>query len=367
MKTCAHFAVIAVTLLCVPILSLAQGGNRAAPVSVVQVASASVHEEIPLTGSVNARRTSMISPKVAGLIAEVLIDDGYDVKTGEPLFRLDSVIADISVARARAELAEADARLKDAKRQRDEAQELVAKKHIPASNYESALAQVEISAAAVQRLSAELNRQEELLRRHTVYAPFDGVIAKKLVEVGQWVQTGTAVTELVELDVLRIEVPVPQFYFSKVQPDMPVSIQYDALPGQIFEGKVSMKIAVGQTSARTFPVRIDIDNKARIIAPGMSARVRLQVFQSDVGESMLLPSDAFIRRPDGATLVWRVVEKDGTLSALPTPVKTGRGYRKYTEVTSQQLKVGDKVVVRGNELLRPNQAVRIIEEINMEL
>ena len=50
-----------------------------------------------------------------------------------------------------------------------------------------------------------------------------------------------------------------------------------------------------------------------------------------------------------------------------TPVKTGRGYREYTEVVSEQLNVGDSVVVRGNELLRPNQPVRIIEEINLEL
>ena len=96
------------------------------------------------------------------------------------------------------------------------------------------------------------------------------------MEIGQWVETGSAVFELVEIDVLRIEVPVPQFYFGAVALGTPAAVRFDALPGQIFEAAVTMKIPVSNTTARTFPIRIEMDNKSRLKAPGM-VRARVAI------------------------------------------------------------------------------------------
>ncbi len=337
----------------------------AAPVSVVEAITAPVHEEIPLTGSVTARRVSRISPKVEGFVAEVLVDEGDEVKAAAALLRLDRVMAEIELSRSRAQLEEAKAQFEEAERQRNEAAQLVKKKHIASTDYEAAVAQVNINAAKLQRLQAELIRQKELLSRHTVYAPFNGVVAEKLVEVGQWVNTEMALIELVEVQILRIDVPVPQLYFNQVKIGTSATIKFDALPERIFEGIVTMKIPVGHAAARTFPVRIEMNNLNRILAPGMSARVRLQLKRT--GNVILLPRDAIVKKPDGSESVWIVGEEDDGLKAMPVTVKTGRAYRENIEILTGKLKAGDRIVVRGNEILRPGQTVNITDTLAPEL
>ncbi|MGI9302292.1 MAG: efflux RND transporter periplasmic adaptor subunit [Gammaproteobacteria bacterium] len=352
-------------LLCVvtPATAFAQDGPT--PVNTVEVATAPLHEEIPLTGSVTARRVSRLSPKVEGFVDEVLVDEGDMVSADDELVRLDPVMAEIDLSRVQAQLDEARARLKDARRQRREARELVKKQHIASTDYESTIAQVEINSAAQQRLQAELRRQQELLARHSIYAPFDGVVSEKLIEIGQWVETSTTLLELVEFGVLRIQLPVPQHYFSQVDIGTPVTMRFDALPDQVFDGAVTSKIPVGHTSARTFPVRIEVQNERGIIAPGMSARVRVKLKRSE--QAVLLPRDAIIKKPDGSESVWLVDGEGDGLKANPVSVKTGRAYQEYVEILSDGLKAGDRVVIRGNEILRPGQAVRVTEELKPAL
>ncbi len=350
------------TLGCLCFLNAGLGAEETAtPVTISVAEIAPVFQEIPLNGTVTARRVSKLSPRVDGLVDEVLVDEGDSIEAGAVLLRLDQVLADIESSRAHAALEEARARYKEAIRQRDEAADLVAKKHIASTAYEKSIAEVEINAAAVKRLEAEHRRQRELVKRHSIRAPFAGVIGRKLVEIGQWVETGSAVFELVEIDVLRIEVPVPQFYFGAVALGTPAAVRFDALPGQIFEAAVTMKIPVSNTTARTFPIRIEMDNKSRLKAPGMSARVSLLLQEETHTAALQLPRDAVVRKPDGSQTVWVVSEENGVLSAVPVIVEVGRAARGKVEIVSGALNPGDRVVINGNEILRPGQHIRIIE------
>lgn len=349
------------TIACVP--ALAQ--DRVTPVSVVEATTAPLSEEIPLTGSVTARRSSRISPKLDGFVAEVLVEEGDQVRAGEPLLKLDRVMAEIELTRAQAELDEAAARLKEAKRQHDEAGSLVDKKHIAKTAFDAAGAEVTISAAVVTRLEANLKRQQESLSRHTISAPFDGVVSEKLVEVGQWVETSTPLIEVVEVQPIRVDVPVPQRYFSFVDVGTPVSIDFDAVPDRTFSASVTMKIPVGHETARTFPVRIEMDNADGTIAPGMSARVRLRLRRSD--EAVLLPRDSIVRKPDGSNSVWVVAQEDGVMKVRRVEVEVGRAQQDHIEILHGSLKTGDLVVIRGNEILRPGQTVSIAEELEVKL
>lgn len=350
----------AIAWLCV-LSVVAVAADTATPVTISVAEIAPVFQEVPLNGNVTARRVSSLSPKVDGLIDEILVDEGDSVAAEDVLLRLDKVLAEIELSRAQAALQEARARHKEAIRQRDEAADLVSKKHIAATTYENSIAEVEINSAAVMRLTAEHRRQRELLERHSVRAPFGGVIGRKLVEIGQWVETGSAVFELVEIDVLRIDVPVPQFYFNRVEIGTPAAVSFDALPGLIFEAAVSMKIPVSNPSGRTFPIRIEMDNQTRIKAPGMSARVSLLLQEEGPAAALQLPRDAVVRKPDGSQTVWVVSEENGVLSAVPVVVEVGRAVRGKVEIVSGAVNPGDRVVINGNEILRPGQHVRIIE------
>lgn len=360
------FSLVAGCLFLFNALSIS-AADKTVPVDVVEVVRAPVYDDVPLTGSVESRRTSRLSPQLAGYVAEVLVDESDMVSGGDALIRLDSVMAEIELERIRAEIRESEARLAEAKRQRNEAAELVEKKHIPSTDYEARTSEVAIAEAALQRLQANLEHQREVLRRHTVRAPFDGVIGEKLVEAGQWVETGSGLFQLVEMDVLRVDIPVPQYYFGRIHIGTPASVRFDALPDYSLEGTITMKIPISSESARTFPVRIEIRNEDGRIAPGMSARVRLRLEDSGQEEALLLPRDAIVRKPDGTSTIW-VVDGEGeeTPTARSIPVQTGRAFHSNVEITEGGVEAGDRVVVRGNEILEPGQAVRIHREVEME-
>ena len=340
--------------------------EKAIPVKIVKTIIAPVHEELPLTGSVTTRRLSRISPEVAGLVATLHVDEGDEVKQGDTLLELDKVLAGIDSAAARARVKEAEARLKEAVRQKDEAAELVAKKHIPATRHEATLAIVEMDTAVLERLKKELNRREEIVSRHVIKAPFDGVITQKMIEKGEWVSIDTPLLELAEINLLRVNVPVPQFYFNDLQLGTPVRLTFDAYPGRDFLAEVTMKVPMSNVSTRTFPVKIDLDNSERLLAPGMSARVIFQL--NDASElSLLLPQDAVVRKPDGSESIWVIQPGRGSLTARQVQVRTGRSYRENIEITAGEVQAGDRVVVRGNEILRPGQRVEIKEELQLNL
>ena len=353
----------AATVLTAPV----QADEKPAPVAVVVAKKGSFSQSVPLTGSVNSLRIAQISPRENGYVEAVMVDEGDQVNKDQPVLHFDQKLAGIELVRVRAQLDEAQARLKEATRQGREAGKLVEKKHIAATTYEATQAEVEINTAVVKRLQAELSRQEEILKRHVIYAPFDVVISRKLVEVGQWVDTGTALFELTEINPLRVEVPVPQYYFDQIRIGTPVRIQFDALPERSVLAKVTVKVPVAQESARTFPVKIDFTNEDHLIAPGMSARVYFQIEKADSEQLILLPADTIIRKPDGSEAVWIINEENGKARVSRVTVRTGQMSRKNLEIVSGDLKTGDRVVIKGNELLQPGQTVNITEQLDYTL
>ena len=341
--------------------------ERAIPVKIMRPVVAPMYEELPLTGSVTTRRLSRLSPEVDGLVAKLYVDAGDEVRQGDALLELDRDIAEIDRDSVAAQVIEAQARLKESIRQKDEAAQLVEKKHIPPTRYEAALATVAMDSAALERLKKELERQEEIVRRHTISAPFDGVITQKMVEQGEWVSIDSSLLELTEIGWLRVNVPVPQFYFADVQLGTPVKLTFDAYPDRDFLASVTMKVPMSSEAARTFPIRVDFENSERLIAPGMSVRVLFQLSSAGAEESLLLSQDAVVRKPDGSESIW-VIQPDGKgMKARQVDVRTGRSYRENIEITAGDVHAGDRVVVRGNEILRPGQPVEIKEELQLNL
>jgi RND family efflux transporter MFP subunit len=343
------------------------GAENSIPVSVVRTVRAIIAEEIVLTGNLQARRVSRLSAEVEGVIENLMVDDGDHIMKREVVLTLNNELASIAKSRADAEVAEARARLADAERRYAELTELAKQQHVPKTNVESARAEIDIGRAGLAQAHAEDRRAQALLERHTVRAPFDGLISKKLVEVGQWVETSTALVDLVEIGYLRLEAPVPQFYFGRVVPGTRVAIRFDSLPEQVFEATVSVTIPVSDSAARTFPIRIDLNNDQELLAPGMSARIVVKIEDDADHPSLIVPRDAVVRRPDGTETVWTIAVEDGVTKAEPREIKTGRTYHDNIEVLSGDLEPGARVVVRGNEILRPGQTVTVAEDTPMDI
>lgn len=220
---------------------------------------------------------------------------------------------------------------------------------------EQARAQVAIQQSVVEKLLDQLGK-------HTVKAPFDGYISAEHAEVGQWVQRGALVAEVLAMDEMDILAHVPENTVPFVKKGMQVKVHIAALPKHIFIGKIALIVPQADLRARTFPVKIRVknlfDHQVPVIKSGMIARVTLPTGPEQ--NSLLIPKDALVLG-GRSTMVYVVVsdEKTGASIARPVPVETGVAQGELIQVFGD-LQSGQQVVIRGNERLRPGQAISII-------
>jgi RND family efflux transporter MFP subunit len=337
-------------------------GAAEVPVQVETVSNRAVVKQINVTGTVTSPRTAVLSTAVAGLVAELTIDEGDRVETGDVLLRLDAELAQLALERALAEVTQREIAVADARRRLVEAEEVGAQRGIARTQIESLRAEVSSDEAALAASRAAAREQQAIVGRNTLKAPFAGVISERYAELGEWVNPGDGLFELVATDNLRFDFRVGQDNFAALSPDTPVEITLDALPDRSIPGYVDAIVPVKNPGARTFLVRVRADNDAIgdgvLVTPGMSARGTLNI---DTGRSgVAVPRDAILRFPDGRVTVW-VVDAGGDLSVVREQVvRTGSEFNGVVEIT-EGLAAGDVVVVRGNEMLQEGQAVSVLD------
>ncbi len=223
---------------------------------------------------------------------------------------------------------------------------------------EQARAQLAIQQTAVEKL-------EDQLTKHTIKAPFDGFISAEHTEVGQWVQRGELVAEVLAMNEIDILTQVPENVVPFVKQGMQVNVRIAALPEHLFTGQVVTIVPQADLRSRTFPVKIRVINKIEdhvpLIKSGMIARVTLPTGTKK--KSLFIPKDALVL--GGRTTMVYVVtpgEKKGTIIAAPVAVETGIAQGELIQVIGN-LQPGQQVITRGNERLRPGQSIAIIETI----
>lgn len=337
-------------------LAEAAAAQGAPPVRVAEARETELVEELALTGSLTSPRSAELSPEVEGRVARLDVEAGDRVEAGETLVVLDDALASLELEQARAALREARAELEDAERRLGEVRRLAERQSVAETRVRDREAEVRRDRAVLERREAEAGYRAALLRRHRLKAPFDGVIHRRLAELGEWVQPGTSVLDLVATDWLRLDLEVPQAYFGRVVPETRARVRLDARPERSVEARVREVVGVSDPSARTFLARVRLENEEGLMAPGMSARATLRIETGRRG--LVVPRDALIRYPDGRVVVW-VAEGEGpTRTVREQRVQTGLAFGESVAVT-EGLEAGAAVVVRGNEALQEGQEVRV--------
>lgn len=308
---------------------------------------------IELTGSFEPQQFARLSPRIDGIVESVLVDDGQQVKQGDILLQLDATLTAIEQSAAAAASHEQKVVRDEARRLLDEHLKLREQNHISASEVAARQSAAEQAQSQYEAALANEKMTAERLARHTLIAPFDGVISKKLTEQGEWVSRENAVFELVSLAPLRVDVMAPQERFNDIAIHSAATILPDALPGQRLSGEVIAKVPVGNANARAFLVRIQVQPAKPSPLPGTSAKVILQSSQSKIAR-LLISSDALLRHPDGKISVF-IVDNGVAQRRI---VKTGQVLANGVEILAG-IEPGTDIVVRGNEGLRDGQAVQI--------
>jgi len=203
-----------------------------------------------------------------------------------------------------------------------------------------------------------VRRRTAELARHTIKAPFAGVISRKITEVGEWVSPGAEVMELVAINNLRIDFQVPQIFYPRINSAANLMVRFDAMPDETFKGRIMSSVPVNSPNARTFLMRADLSQAVNNITPGMSAQGILQLHMDQQG--VLVPRDAIIRYSDGRIIVWVVNQNGETPTVEERVVIIGLSAAGQVEIRNG-LSAGALVVTRGNEALQPEQRVSITE------
>ena len=361
---CLGFSRIGFGLLLTLSAGLVSGlasAEGAAPITVVEVRLATLQSQVKLSGSVEARRHSVLSAEVAGLVSELLVDEGDQVEFGDPLLRLRAQPSQLQLSFEQAGRRRADADVKLGRLKEQRQGELLQSQAAAQGSYDLAEAELNRAIADHAAAQASVARAEDDLQRHLVKAPFGGVISRKQTELGSWVRPGDPLLMLDELAQLRITAALPQRYFNLVKEGGEALLQFQALPGETLTATISRKVTAANPASRTFPLLIDLPNPEGRMAPGMSVDITLQLIGG--AEPVLqVPADALVRQANGSVLLWKVSGEAGQLQVVPAPVVLGRSQGGWVEIVSGPLAAADQVVEQGNERMRPGLPVRILAQ-----
>lgn len=328
-------------------------------VLVAPVVSAPIVKKLPLSATITSPRSSALATRVDGYVEKLLVDVGDRVQLGDPLLELDARIARLELQRLAAAAAEADFLYRDAARLAREAKELVSSKNISQTEYETRIAQAAANKARTAQLEAQREVQQEQVERHTLKAPFAGVIAEKLTEAGQWARADSAAFRLAQMDPLLVEAHVPERYFGQLRVGTNVRLIPNFQAGLEINAQIERIVPVSDPDSRTFLTRVKIANPDWSLVPGMAVRAEFLLGDAQSAPVLQVPADALVRRTDGTALVWVVRPSKDASVAQPVAVTVGRSANRHIEISSDQLKPGDPVVILGNESLRAGQPVSI--------
>jgi RND family efflux transporter MFP subunit len=356
-----------VCLLVSATTSLAGGAEPPRPVTVTRPVRAPVTTTWELTGSVTAQRDSRLSARTSGLIQRLMVDAGDTVAEGDILMELDPALATLALERATAARQQAQLELAEAERLVTEGRNLAKLGGFSRSEAETRETAVRVRRALLESLSVQVREQEETIARHRLPAPFAGVISRKLAEVGEWVQTGTPVLELVETASPWLDVQAPQEAYATLRDgDTPearsqlnITVRLDAYPDATLPARIVTRVPVKDEVARTFLVRLALDDPRNLAAPGMSGQVRISRRAQD--SVMHISRDAVVRLPDGTSKVWVVEPDGGSQVARSRVVQPGRTLTSTIEIRDG-LEGNPQLVLRGNENLREGQPVTVLSE-----
>lgn len=333
--------------------------QRLPRVALATAEEAEIVEELSLTGTLTSPQSARLAPQVEGRLAAIPVDAGDRVEAGERLATLDSELARLELESAAAAVEEAEAELDDARRRLDEARNLAERQSVAESEVRAREAEVRRDRAVLARRRAEHALQAALVERHTLAAPFAGVIGRRMGELGEWLQPDTPVLELVRVDHLRLDLRVPQGYFGRIGRDTGVRVRLDAMPERHIDARIATIVPVTDPEARTFLARVDIANPGDRMTPGMSARATLRIDTGRTG--VVVPRDALIRYPDGRVVVWVAEGNGATRTVSERRVETGLAFGDRIAIRDG-LEAGTPVVVRGNEALQDDQEVRVEDD-----
>ncbi len=303
--------VVAAVLAAIGILSrmrservLAETTNALAPRTVIALpprpgASTS---ELVLPGNVTAYTDAPIYARTSGYLLHWYYDIGAHVKKGALLAVIDAPELDQQLHQAQADLATAQANANIARIQADRYTSLVKTNAVSRQDTDTYINQAAATAAAVKSAQANVDRLRQLVAFEKIYAPFDGVVTARNIDLGQLIDQGAGkeLFHMQAIQTLRVYTNVPQLYAGTAKVGSRINLAFPEHPGQIFQGTLVRTADAIDPASRTLLVEIDVDNRSDKLFPGSLAQVHFKT--PGAAPSFIVPAAALIFRREGLQL-----------------------------------------------------------------
>ena len=323
--------------------AMAQGASYQPPpeaVTTVVVKQEEWNTTLNAIGSVSAVNGVTVSADLPGVIESINFNSGQTVNTGDILVRLDT-------KQERAQLAAADAQRDLARVSLERSQGMLAKGVIPQQTYDQAAAEFKSAEARVGEIRATIERK-------TIRAPFAGLLGIREVNVGQYLNGGSAIVSLQAVRPAYVNFTVPQQEMGTLAPGTAIQVKSDALPSPE-TGRINAMDSVIDVATRNIRVQAIFDNKSARLRPGMF--VEAELTHASRVPVIPVPASAISYAPFGDS-VFVVEDVKGKKTVRQQFVKLG-GTRGDQVAIVSGLKSGEEIASSGVFKLRPGAAVTV--------
>jgi len=346
-----HITRIVLVSCLFPVMAWAGEEEPQAPSSPVRVEAAqrdTFSATLWVSGTVISQNDARIAAETDGRITWVA-DVGSRIKKGEAIARIDADDLRLELADSEARLSSLKSQLKYRDSSLQRFKKLAASNNAAATQLDEAQSQLDMTRQEIKQAEVAIAQIKRRIDHTQVLAPFPGVVAERLVQLGEFVARGAQVARLVDTEHRQIRAQAPLSVVGWIREGMQVTIEHEQLESL---SPVSYVIPVGDQRSRMFEVRIAAADSAWIIG----SPVRVALPNSEPRELVAIPRDGLVLR--GSNIFVMRVNDDNTVEKVT--VETGIGLGGFVEVIGN-LDKGDRIVTRGGERLQPGQVVTIAD------
>jgi membrane fusion protein (multidrug efflux system) len=322
-------------------------------VTTVTVHATNWQPTVKAIGSLEAVQGVTVSADLPGVVKEILFESGKPAKAGDILVRL---VTDEEQAQLESAQAQRDLKVLSLQRERD----LIKSHTASQSEFDTADAEYRQAEAAVEQAKAAIARK-------TIRAPFDGILGIRMVNVGQYLNSGDKVVPLQSTDPIFVDFSLPQQSLSQFGVGSEVQVRTDATGNTVFPGKINAINSMVDASTRNFQTQATVANPGGRLRAGMFASVDVMLpTQTGV---LTVPSSAISYAPYGDSVFVITDVKDlagHTVRGVRQQfVRTGQTRGDLVAILSG-IKEGDQVVSSGVFKLQNNSPVQINNSVQPE-
>ncbi|MDT8450569.1 MAG: efflux RND transporter periplasmic adaptor subunit [Wenzhouxiangellaceae bacterium] len=328
----------------------AQSGGGAAPVEIDQARIIAMAPTMQVAGTVLSRSDAELSAEVDGRVIDIA-EVGERFSAGDVLARIEDTALRLRAEELAAEIARAEAQLEFLEAELTRYQSLAESRLASKTQIDQTRSNRDVAQSDLTVARSRLEQVQDQIGRTRIRAPFDGVVAQRLVQAGERVSVGTQVMRIYDPNHLEVVARAPLTYYRYLQPGDELAVRVGE---EIYAAPLRTLVSQGSEAVHVFELRLDLEQRLPV---GQTVRVTIPT--ADVREVLAVPRDALVLRGDGASVY--VVDEQNT--ARQVRVAVGIGSDNLIEVKGP-IQPGDRVVIRGNERLRAGQEVEILGNRN---